>query len=174
MPRFGLLVRRHPCLRLLSAPTAPSRSPAPTAPSYPRAFDNWAAHQNWALAPIPFRHPWVFYLDADESCHPRSSRQPLTRRPEARQQRRLPHPAPRLPRRHLAPPRPDLALLIRLFRPEKMRYERLVNPLSIPDGPVGQLPGYLDHFPQQGHRPLAGPPQSIQFPRSPSDRRRSA
>jgi hypothetical protein len=35
----------------------------------------------------------------------------------------------------------------RLFRPEKMRYERLVNPLSIPDGPVGELSGYLDHFP---------------------------
>ena len=28
-----------------------------------------------------------------------------------------------------------------------MRYERLVNPISIPDGPTGQLTGYLDHFP---------------------------
>ena len=36
---------------------------------------------------------------------------------------------------------------LRLFRPEKMRYERLVNPVSIPDGPVGQVAGYLDHFP---------------------------
>src|SRR5260370_18083898 len=34
-----------------------------------------------------------------------------------------------------------------LFRPERMRYERLVNPVSIPDGPVGELSGYLDHFP---------------------------
>ncbi|MEQ1795344.1 MAG: glycosyltransferase family 2 protein, partial [Nitrospira sp.] len=31
-----------------------------------RRFDNWAAHQNWALEQIPFKHPWVFYLDADE------------------------------------------------------------------------------------------------------------
>ena len=23
-----------------------------------REFDNWAAHQNWALANLPFRHPW--------------------------------------------------------------------------------------------------------------------
>src|SRR5208283_2609964 len=36
---------------------------------------------------------------------------------------------------------------IRMFRPEKMRYERLVNPVSIPDGPVGRLAGYLDHHP---------------------------
>ena len=25
-----------------------------------RAFDNWAEHQNWALANLQFRHPWVF------------------------------------------------------------------------------------------------------------------
>src|SRR5271165_330874 len=31
-----------------------------------RQFDNWAAHQNWAMVNIPFKHPWVFYLDADE------------------------------------------------------------------------------------------------------------
>jgi hypothetical protein len=28
-----------------------------------------------------------------------------------------------------------------------MRYERLVNPVSIPHGPVGELAGYLDHYP---------------------------
>jgi hypothetical protein len=28
-----------------------------------------------------------------------------------------------------------------------MRYERLVNPVSIPDGPVGAVAGFLDHFP---------------------------
>jgi hypothetical protein len=28
-----------------------------------------------------------------------------------------------------------------------MHYERLVNPVSIPSGPVGRLSGYLDHFP---------------------------
>ncbi len=36
---------------------------------------------------------------------------------------------------------------LRLFRPSKMRYERLVHPISIPDGPVGRIGGYLDHFP---------------------------
>jgi hypothetical protein len=36
---------------------------------------------------------------------------------------------------------------LRLFRPDKMRYERLVNPVSTPDGPVSRVDGYLDHFP---------------------------
>lgn len=36
---------------------------------------------------------------------------------------------------------------MRLFRPEKMHYERLVNPISIADGAVGEISGYLDHFP---------------------------
>ena len=35
-----------------------------------RPFDNWAAHQNWALDNIEFKHPWVFYLDADERMTP--------------------------------------------------------------------------------------------------------
>ena len=36
---------------------------------------------------------------------------------------------------------------LRLFRPEKMRYERLVNPVSVPLGPVGDVEGFLDHHP---------------------------
>src|SRR6202162_621389 len=35
-----------------------------------RHFDNWSAHQNWGLANIRFRHPWVLYIDADERVPP--------------------------------------------------------------------------------------------------------
>ena len=35
-----------------------------------RVFDNWAAHQNWGLRNLPFKHPWVFYIDADERMTP--------------------------------------------------------------------------------------------------------
>ena len=35
----------------------------------------------------------------------------------------------------------------RLFRPEKMRYERLGHCISKPDGPVATVDGYLDHYP---------------------------
>ena len=35
-----------------------------------RRFDNWSAHQNWAMANVNFKHRWVFYLDADERMTP--------------------------------------------------------------------------------------------------------
>ena len=112
-----------------------------------RAFDNWSSHQNWALANLPFKFPWVFYLDADERVTPELG--------DALQQAAA---APgdccafRVRRRdyfldtwlkHVQ----TSPYYLRLFRPECMRYERLVNPVSIPSGPVGQVSGYLDHFP---------------------------
>ncbi|HJY77452.1 MAG TPA: glycosyltransferase family 2 protein [Burkholderiales bacterium] len=112
-----------------------------------RAFDNWAAHQNWGLANIRFRHPWVFYIDADE----RVTAELAT---TAREAARAPADkvAFRVRRRDFLR---DTWLrhvqvspwYLRLFRPERMRYERLVNPLSRPDGPVGEVAGYLDHHP---------------------------
>jgi glycosyltransferase involved in cell wall biosynthesis len=112
-----------------------------------RAFDNWAAHQNWALANLPFRHPWVFYIDADERATP-----------ELREAMRAAVGAPGEAVAFQVERRDFLmstwlqhvqvsAFYMRLFRPEKMHYERLVNPVSIPSGPVGRLSGYLDHFP---------------------------
>jgi glycosyltransferase involved in cell wall biosynthesis len=112
-----------------------------------RPFDNWAAHQNWGLQNIPFRHPWVFYLDADEVVTPglRAGLLAAVADPG-------PNIAFRIQRRdffhgtwlkHVQ----TSPFYMRLFRPEKMRYERLVNPVSIPDGPVGQAAGYLDHYP---------------------------
>jgi glycosyltransferase involved in cell wall biosynthesis len=112
-----------------------------------RAFDNWAAHQNWALKNVPFRHPWVFYIDADERVTPelREAMQTAVHTPgEAvafQVERRDFLMGTWL--RHVQ----VSAFYMRLFRAEKMRYERLVNPVSIPSGPVGRVRGYLDHFP---------------------------
>jgi glycosyltransferase involved in cell wall biosynthesis len=112
-----------------------------------REFDNWAAHQNWALANLPFRHAWVFYLDADEVMTPG-----LVEQVCAAAQAPGDHVAFQVQRRdfflgawlqHVQ----TTPFYLRLFRPEKLRYERLVNPVSVPDGPVGRLSGYLDHFP---------------------------
>ena len=36
---------------------------------------------------------------------------------------------------------------LRLFRPERMHYERAINCVSIVDGPVDSIKGYLDHYP---------------------------
>ena len=112
-----------------------------------RPFDNWAAHQNWAMTNLAFRYPWVFYLDADERVTPDLAGE--MQRTVASDPAFV---AYRIHRRdflgtqwlkhsQLSP------YYIRLFRPEKMRYERLVNPRSVVDGPVGQLRGYLDHYP---------------------------
>ena len=112
-----------------------------------RKFDSFAQHQNWALSNINFKYPWVFYLDADERCTV-----------ELTKSARL---AVRDPRDNVAfkIQRRDFFLdtwlkhvqmtvyYDRLFRPEKMRYERLGHCVSRPDGPVAVISGYLDHYP---------------------------
>jgi glycosyltransferase involved in cell wall biosynthesis len=112
-----------------------------------REFDNWSSHQNWALQNLPFRHPWVFYLDADELATP-ELRDAMLQAVAApgntvafRIERRDYFRGTWLKHVQASP------FYLRLFRPGKMRYERLVNPISIPDGPIGQLTGYIDHFP---------------------------
>lgn len=37
---------------------------------FERRFDNFAGQRNFAHREIPFRHPWVFHLDADERMTP--------------------------------------------------------------------------------------------------------
>lgn len=112
-----------------------------------RKFDSFAQQQNWALENLPFKHPWVFYFDADERVTPALA---------AAMQQAVQNPGPnvafRIQRRdfflgtwlkHVQ----VTAFYERLFRPEKMHYERLGHCISKPDGPVGQLTGYLDHYP---------------------------
>jgi len=113
-----------------------------------RKFDNWSAHQNWGLANIPFKYPWVLYIDADERASDELKNVLLAfnsteidvvayevqRRDFAWNGRWLKH-------AQISP------FYLRFFRPDKMRYERLVNPVSLPNGPVGRITGYLDHYP---------------------------
>lgn len=112
-----------------------------------RPFDNWATHQNWGLKNIPFKHPWVFYIDADERMTLELGQAVQAAAAAAKDEVAF-----RLQRRdffmgtwlkHVQ----TSPFYMRLFRPEKMHYERLVNPVSIADGLVGQVTGYLDHFP---------------------------
>jgi glycosyltransferase involved in cell wall biosynthesis len=112
-----------------------------------RHFDNWSAHQNWGLANIQFRHPWVLYIDADERVTPE-----LAASVQLAAQNPGNNIAFRIQRRDFWGHRwlkhvQTTSHYLRLFRPGKMRYERLVNPVSIPDGPVGEIDGYLDHYP---------------------------
>jgi len=113
-----------------------------------RPFDNWSTHQNWALREISFRHPWVFYLDADERC-PSDLRDEI----QARAQPGAPEAAFRLRRkdfymgRWLKHAQLYPTWLVRLFRPQRIRYERLVNPVAIVDGPTGELTAHILHYP---------------------------
>ena len=49
--------------------------------------------------------------------------------------------------RHVVEARANGGFYERLFRPEKMRYERLVHCVAKPDGPVSVISGFLDHYP---------------------------
>ncbi|ADB42254.1 glycosyltransferase family 2 protein [Spirosoma linguale] len=113
-----------------------------------RKFDNWSAHQNWGLANIPFKYPWVLYIDADERVS-----DSLLAALKAFDTTRTDAVAFEIQRRDFAWDGTWLKhaqmspYYLRLFRPNKMRYERLVNPVSLPDGPTGRLTGFLDHYP---------------------------
>ena len=112
-----------------------------------RPFDNWSSHQNWGLSHIPFKHPWVYYSDADERVTPElvAAMQAFVQNPGA-------HVALRVRRRdHLmgrwlkhATPSP---FNIRLFKPRHIRYERLTNPVTLVDGPVADTTAHFDHYP---------------------------
>lgn len=107
-----------------------------------------AAHRNWSLRHIPFRHEWVFLIDADERATP-ALVESMRAAVDARAGEAV---AYRVQRRDFLHGRwlrhvQASPYYIRLFRPERMRYERLVNPVSIPDGPVANLNGFLDHHP---------------------------
>jgi len=113
-----------------------------------RSFDNWSTHQNWGLSNIEFKYEWVLYIDADErvSDSLRSSLEKLdllnSRHVAFEVQRRdFAWDGTWLKHAQMSP------FYTRLFRPSKMRYERLVNPVSIPDGTVGRVAGFLDHYP---------------------------
>jgi len=112
-----------------------------------RVFDDYATHRNAGLK-LPFRHPWLFILDADERP---------TRALSAEMQR-LVQSAPdaisgyRLRRRdflfdtwlqhaQISP------FYIRLVRPKRSRYSRSINEVLEVEGPIAELREPLDHFP---------------------------
>ncbi|MGF6374464.1 glycosyltransferase involved in cell wall biosynthesis [Paraburkholderia sp. RAU6.4a] len=112
-----------------------------------RPFDDWSTHQNWGLKNIPFKHEWVLYLDADERVPPLLVPEIETAVSNAGdavafQIRRRDFFDDRWLRHVQASP-----YFVRLFRPQHIHYERLVNPVTVVDGKTGRLDGYLDHFP---------------------------
>ena len=106
-----------------------------------------SSHRNWGLRNIAFKNSWVLVIDADERVTPSLfhsiKNAILTNHHNV---------AFRLQRRdfflatwikHVQ----TSAYYIRLFMPDKLHYERLINPILVVDGPVGELSGFLDHYP---------------------------
>jgi glycosyltransferase involved in cell wall biosynthesis len=106
-----------------------------------------AEHKNWALRNIPFRHEWVLHMDADERV---SGELAASLRAAVAEPRGCV--AFRLRRRDFFLGRALMHVqaspyYLRLFRPAKVHYERMINPVCAPDGPVGEAAGFLDHYP---------------------------
>lgn len=108
---------------------------------------NEAEHRNWGLQNIPFKHDWVFVIDADERMSPeltkavRDAVDLPTHVVAYRVQRRDFFWGTWLKHVQTSP------FYLRLFLRSNMHYERLINPVSVVDGPVGQIKGFLDHYP---------------------------
>ena len=112
-------------------------------------------HRTWALRQITFRNPWLLVLDADERLATEAYEEIFallrgdlqytnasSSTPVAYQLRRRDYFQGRHLKHVQATP-----WYIRLLRPEFVCYERLVNPITVVNGPVGSLRGYIDHYP---------------------------
>lgn len=112
-----------------------------------RSYTNESDHKNWSLRHLPLRHDWVFQIDADERCTPELATAMRTAVAMGGS-----YVAYRFLRRDFfrgtwirhTQPQP---YSLRLFRRDRIRYDRIINPVCLVDGPVGELDGYLDHYP---------------------------
>lgn len=105
-----------------------------------------AAHRNWGLKNISFKYPWVLQLDADELVTPDLRSEIECVLPSST------HTAYRIRRRDFLMGKwlrhvQASPFYLRLFKPESLHYERLINPVSIVDGTIGELDSYFDHYP---------------------------
>jgi len=112
-----------------------------------RAFDTESVHRNWAMQNMPFKYPWVYHSDADER---------VTESLIEGMAKVLADPGEFVGFRIL---RKDYLMgqwlkhtaqspyNVRLFRPDKVRYERVINPVNVFDGPIGECPGFFEHYP---------------------------
>lgn len=113
-----------------------------------RAFDNWAAHQNWAISNLKFRHQWVYYSDADEVVPKDLAVEMLNVVSESTNK----HVAFRVRYKNYFMNRWIKRCgiypvwVMRLFRPDQVSWERTVNPTANVNGSTGQLASHFHHF----------------------------
>ena len=112
-----------------------------------RQFDDWSSHYNWAMEQIVFKHRWVFNLDADERMT-EAVREEAQRIANDGQRREVAYYCGRKNYfmgkwiKHAMPP----GKIMRFFRPQYIRFKRLVNPVPLIDGSFGYLSNYIEHY----------------------------
>lgn len=113
-----------------------------------RKFDGYASQRNAALEGLPFRHEWIFILDADERPTPELVRE-MQRAVSAaaqdvngfRLRRRDFLDGTWLKHAQISP------FYIRLVRCGRAHYTREINEVLEVDGRIADLKSSLDHFP---------------------------
>lgn len=114
-----------------------------------RPFDNYAAQRNAALTEVPFKHPWVLMVDADERVPADLAAEMQRAVADAGQDivlfrmRRKDYFLGRWLRRSSGYP----TWFGRLIRRGRVRVEREINEEYIPDGKVLHLRAHLLHYP---------------------------
>jgi glycosyltransferase involved in cell wall biosynthesis len=113
-----------------------------------RAFDTYSAQRNAALTTLPFKHDWIFILDADERPTGHLAREmavAVASSPEGvaayKVRRRDFLWNTWLKHAQLSP------FYIRLVRHGRARYVRAVNEAIEVDGSIGEFDAPLDHYP---------------------------
>ena len=112
-----------------------------------RTFDNYAAQRNHGLE-LPFKHPWLLILDADEIVPPALAHELQLRAADTP----LDISGYRLRRRdflfHTWLKHAQISpFYIRLVRPARARYTREINEVLEVQGTIADLQHPLDHFP---------------------------
>jgi len=97
---------------------------------------------------VPFKHPWVYYSDADEVVSPElaSAIAAATADQGRREVAYFVRRREMLWGQWLRHSSQYPVWILRLFRPDKVYWERLVNPVAIIDGPTGHLGRDIIHY----------------------------
>ena len=115
---------------------------------FQRPYDGRASNQNWAVENIKFKHPWVYYSDADEVVTPELADEILSVTSDSdctdvlyRVRYKNFFMGKWIKYSSLYP-----TWVPRLFKPDKIRWERGANPIAIADGSEGRLKEHFLHY----------------------------
>lgn len=115
---------------------------------FQRAYDGRANNQNWAVENIDFKYPWVWYVDADEVTPPGLTNeiQEICSHPSRREVAYYVRRRNYFMGRWLKHGGMYDVWIARLWKPDKIRWERGANPVETIDGPVGYLRNDFIHY----------------------------